>query len=302
MRVVIALGGNAILKRGEPMTVANQRLNVRHAAEAIAKVIDAGHHVIITHGNGPQVGLMALQDMAYDPTLASPIDCLVAETQGLIGYLLQQELSNVTDSKKEFATLLTRIEVDPSDVAFNNPTKPIGPIYNKTEAIAMTAKYGWTMMPDGPHFRRAVPSPMPKRILEIAMVKLLVENGMSVICGGGGGIPVVLRDGGSYMGTEAVIDKDHASGLLAREINADALLLLTDVDGVYVDWGTSQQQRLTSVTPADLSSHKFLAGSMGPKVEAAIDFAALGQTITGIGRLEDALEILEGRAGTIVKM
>ena len=302
MRVVIALGGNAILKRGEPMTVANQRLNVKHAADAIAKVIDAGHHVIVTHGNGPQVGLMALQDMAYDSVLASPIDCLVAETQGLIGYLLQQELNNVTESKKEFATLLTQIEVDPTDVAFNNPTKPIGPIYNKTEAVAMTTKYGWAMMPDGPHFRRVVPSPMPKRILEIAIVKLLIENGTSLICGGGGGIPVMLRDGGGYVGIEAVIDKDHASGLLAREINADALLLLTDVDGVYLDWGSVQQQRLTSVTPADLSVHKFPAGSMGPKVEAAMDFAALGQTITGIGRLEDALEILEGRAGTIVKM
>ena len=302
MRVVIALGGNAILKRGEPMTVANQRLNIRHAAEALAKVIDAGHHVIITHGNGPQVGLMALQDLAYDPALASPIDCLVAETQGLIGYLLQRELNNVTESKEEFATLLTQIEVDPLDIAFDNPTKPIGPIYNKTEAVAMTTKYGWTMMSDGPHFRRAVPSPMPKRILEIAIIKLLVENGTYLICGGGGGIPVVLREGGRYMGIEAVIDKDHASGLLARELNADALLLLTDVDGVYLDWGTSQQQRLTSVTPADLRAHKFPAGSMGPKVEAAIDFAALGQTLTGIGCLEDALEILEGRVGTIVKM
>ena len=301
MRVVIALGGNAINKRGEPMTAANQRLNVRHAAEAIAKVIDAGHHVIITHGNGPQVGLMALQDMAYDPALASPIDSLVAETQGLIGYILQQELSNVTESKKKFATLLTQIEVDPADVAFKNPTKPIGPIYNKTDAIEMTVKYGWTIMPDGPHFRRVVPSPMPKRILEIAIIKLLIENGTSLICVGGGGIPVVLREDGKYEGIEAVIDKDHASGLLAREINADALLLLTDVDGVYLDWGTAQQQLLTVITPTDLSAHKFPVGSMGPKVEAAIDFAAPGQTIAGIGRLDDALEILNRRAGTIVK-
>jgi carbamate kinase len=302
MRVVIALGGNAILKRGEPMTVANQRLNVKRAAEAIAKVIDAGHEVVITHGNGPQVGLMALQDLAYDPALASPIDCLVAETQGLIGYLLQQELSNATGKKKEIATILTQIEVDLADVAFNQPTKPIGPIYNKLEASQMTGKYGWTMMPDGDHFRRAVPSPKPKRILEVNTIKLLLKNGLTVICVGGGGIPVALREAGIYSGVEAVIDKDHASGLLARDIDADALLLLTDVDGVYLGWGTPQKRRLTSITPMDLSTHEFVDGSMGPKVLAAIEFASVGKTMTGIGRLEDALDILNQHAGTIVKM
>ncbi len=302
MRVVIALGGNAILKRGEPMTAENQRLNVKHAAEAIAKVIDVGHQVIITHGNGPQVGLMALQDMAYDPALASPIDCMVAETQGLIGYLLQQELGNATGNKREIATLLTQIEVDQNDVAFNQPSKPIGPMYNQAEAVAMTAKYGWTMMPDGSHFRRAVASPKPKRIVEIATFKHLIENDVTIICVGGGGIPIVKYEGGNQNGVEAVIDKDHSSGLLAREIKADALLLLTDVDGVYLGWGTAQQQRLSNIRPVELNAHKFATGSMGPKVQAAIEFALLGNTMTGIGRLEDAIEILNQHAGTIVKV
>jgi carbamate kinase len=302
MRVVIALGGNAILKRGEPMTAENQRLNVKRAAEAIAKVIQAGHEVVITHGNGPQVGLMALKEMAYDPALASPIDCLVAETQGLIGYILQQELSNASGNKRQFATLLTQIEVDLADAAFNAPSKPIGPVYSKSEATAMSDKYGWTMMPDGSHFRRAVPSPKPKRILELNTLKVLIENGTTVICAGGGGVPVALREGGIYLGVEAVIDKDHASSLLACEIKADALLLLTDVDGVYLGWGSDQQQKLTSITPKELNAHRFAAGSMGPKVQAAIDFASLGKTMTGIGRLEDAVEILNERAGTIIKI
>jgi carbamate kinase len=302
MRVVIALGGNAILKRGESMTIENQRLNVKRAAEAIAKVIDAGHVVVITHGNGPQVGLMALQDLAYDPALASPIDCLVAETQGLIGYLLQQELSNAIGRTKEFATLLTQIEVDLTDVAFSQPNKPIGPIYSKSEAGLMTGKYGWTMMPDGDHFRRAVPSPKPKRVLEISTIKLLIKNGLTIICGGGGGIPVALREGGGYYGIEAVIDKDHASGLLARELKAHALLLLTDVDGVYVGWGTPQQQRLVTVKPDQLRAYTFATGSMAPKVEAAIDFVMAGGQMVGIGRLDDVFEILERRAGTIVAL
>jgi carbamate kinase len=302
MRVVIALGGNAILKRGEPMTAENQRLNVRRAAEAIAKVIDAGHVVVITHGNGPQVGLMALQDLAYDPTLASPIDCLVAETQGMIGYLLQQELGNATGNKRAIATLLTQIEVDQNDVAFKEPSKPIGPAYSKLDAAAVSVKYSWTMMADGAQFRRAVASPKPKRIIEIATIRNLIEMGVIVICGDGGGIPVAECEDGNRLGIEVVIDKDHASGLLARETKADALLLLTDVDGIYLGWGTKQQKRLASITPTELKAQSFAAGSMGPKVQAAIDFASLGQVITGIGRLDDALEILNEHAGTIVKM
>ncbi len=301
MRVVIALGGNAILKRGEPMTADNQRTSVRRAAKSIAQVIAAGHVVVVTHGNGPQIGLMALQDMAHDPALASPTDVLGAETSGMLGYLIAQELGNALPKQKEIAALLTQIEVDPADPAFQQPTKPIGPVYSDVEAADLTAKHGWAMVPDGSQFRRAVASPRPKRILEIAVIRLLIKHGVIVICAGGGGIPVIRQKDGVYTGIEAVIDKDHASGLLAREINANALLLLTDVDGVYLDWGTPKQLKLDVVAPSALSAHSFASGSMGPKVSAAIDFATGGRGMTGIGRLQDALEILEQRAGTVVK-
>ena len=300
MRVVIALGGNAILKRGEPMTVENQRVNINRAALAIRNVIRAGHSVIITHGNGPQVGLLALQDVAYDEALASPIDVLGAETEGMIGYMIEQELANLLPSESEVATLLTRIEVDANDLAFKNPSKPIGPVYGKKEADAFAAKHNWVMVPDGSHFRRAVPSPRPKRILEIGVIRLLIKHGVTVICTGGGGIPVVQRQDGNFSGVEAVIDKDHASCLLAREIKADALLLLTDVDGVYLGWGTAQQQRLATVTPEELKAYSFASGSMGPKVQAAIDFVSSGGAMVGIGCLDDALAILNRSAGTVV--
>ena len=301
MRVVLALGGNAILKRGEPMTSENQRSSVKRAAKAIAAVIAAGHEVVVTHGNGPQIGLMALQDIAFDPALASPTDVLGAETAGMLGYLIAQELRNALPKPMEIAALLTKIVVDPDDPAFQKPTKPIGPVYSEVEAAVLTKKHGWVMVPDGAHFRRAVPSPRPKRILEIAVIRLLIKHGVIVICAGGGGIPVIRQKDGVYTGIEAVIDKDHASGLLAREINANALLLLTDVDGVYLDWGTPKQLKLDVVAPSALSAHSFASGSMGPKVSTAIDFATGGRGMTGIGRLQDALEILEQRAGTVVK-
>ncbi len=301
MRVVIALGGNAILKRGELLTAENQRQNIRRAAVAMGQVIEAGHQVIITHGNGPQVGLMALQDAAYDQALASPFDVLGAETEGMIGYLIEQELGNIIPAKNQVATLLTQVEVDATDPAFRNPAKQIGPIYGRKEAAALAARHGWVMVPDGSHFRRAVASPKPKRILEIGVIRLLIEHDVTVICTGGGGIPVIRRKDDSYIGIEAVIDKDHASGLLAREIKADALLMLTDVDGVYLGWGTEQQQRLKIAKPKELNSYSFAAGSMGPKVQAAIDFVSGGGRLAGIGKLEDALEILEQRTGTIIK-
>lgn len=300
MRVVIALGGNAILKRGVAMTADNQRTSVERAAKSIAQVIEAGHEVVVTHGNGPQIGLMALQDMAHDETLASPIDVLGAETAGMLGYLIAQALGNALPKQTEIAVLLTQIEVDAADLAFQKPTKPIGPIYSEAEAADLTARYGWAMVPDGQNFRRAVASPRPKRILEIGVIRLLIKHGVTVICAGGGGIPVIRTKDGDHLGIEAVIDKDHASGLLAREINANALLLLTDVDGVYLDWGTPRQRKLDVVTPSALSAHNFAAGSMGPKVAAAIDFSTGGRGMTGIGRLEDALEILKRHAGTVV--
>ncbi len=301
MRVVIALGGNAILKRGEAMTAVNQRSNIRRAAQAIAEVKAAGHDVVVTHGNGPQIGLMALQDMAHDQALASPTDVLGAETEGMLGYLIAQELGNALPKQKEIAALLTQIEVDAADPAFQKPTKPIGPVYSKEEMAALATKHGWVMVPDGVHFRRAIASPRPKRILEIAVIRLLIKHGITVVCAGGGGIPVIRQEDGFYAGIEAVIDKDHASGLLAREINANALLLLTDVDGVYLDWDTPKQRKLDVITPRALSAYNFASGSMGPKVSAAIDFATGGRGMTGIGRLEDALKILEQHAGTVVK-
>jgi carbamate kinase len=302
MRVVIALGGNAILKRGEPMTADNQRSNVRRAAKSIAQVIEVGHDVVVTHGNGPQIGLMAMQDMAYDRKLASPIDVLVAETEGMIGYLVLQELGNVLPQTKQVAALLTQIEVDSADPAFQKPTKPIGQIYHIEEAAALTTKHGWIMVPDGLHFRRAVASPQPKSILGIGVIRLLIEHGVAVICSGGGGVPVIRQNDGSHIGIEAVIDKDHASGLLAQNIDAQALLFLTDVDGVYLDWGTAQQRRLPSVTPSELNTHCFASGSMGPKVAAASEFVSSGRGFAGIGRMEDALKILEHGAGTVIKL
>jgi carbamate kinase len=203
--------------------------------------------------------------------------------------------------KNQVATLLTQVEVDATDPAFRNPTKQIGPVYGRKDAAALIARHGWVMVPDGSHFRRAVPSPQPKRILEIGVIRLLIEHDVTVICTGGGGIPVIRRKDNSYIGIEAVIDKDHASGLLAREIKADALLMLTDVDGVYLGWGTAQQRRLKIVKPDELNSYSFAAGSMGPKVQAAIDFVSGGGGMAGIGKLKDALEILEQRAGTIIK-
>ena len=300
MRVVIALGGNAILKRGEPMTAENQRMSINRAAIAMGNVINAGHSVIITHGNGPQVGLLALQDMAYDDALASPIDVLGAETAGMIGYIIEQELANMLPKEKEVATLLTRIEVDANDPAFKNPKKPIGPVYGKKESESLAAKHNWVMVPDGSHFRRAVASPRPKRILEIGVIRLLIKYRVTVICAGGGGIPVVQRNDGSFVGIEGVIDKDHSSGLLARDVKADALLLLTDVDGVYLGWGTAQQQRLARAKPDELKAYSFASGSMGPKIEAAIDFVTGGGTMVGIGCLDDALAILNRTAGTVI--
>jgi carbamate kinase len=301
MRVVIALGGNALIRRGEQMTSENQRHNVKRAAAAIAQVIKAGHEVIVTHGNGPQVGLMALQDEAYDKALASPLDVLGAETVGMIGYMIEQELGNVLPDESKIAVLLTQIEVDPTDPAFLKPTKPIGPVYSRKEAETLSASRGWAIMPDGSHFRRAVSSPQPKRILEVGVIKLLVDHHVTVICLGGGGVPVIRSKDGNYTGVEAIIDKDHASRLLANDLHANALLMLTDIDGVYLGWGTAQRKRLQQVTPADVKDYTFASGSMGPKVQAAADFVSAGGDFAGIGRLEDALEVLNHHAGTIIE-
>jgi len=300
MRVVIALGGNALLKRGQTMTPEHQRENVKVAVRAIAEVIAAGHEVIVTHGDGPQIGLLALQEISYDEKLVSPLDVIGAKIDGMIGYVIEQELGNLLPQEKKIAVLLTQIEVNADDPAFMRSTKPIGPQYTHTEAEHLAASRGWDMMPDGEKFRRAVPSPTPQRVLEAGVIRLLVENGIVVICAGGGGIPVVRRKDDSYIGVEAVIDKDHASQLLANTLQAQALIMLSDVDGVYLGWGTAQSKRIERATPVELSGYSFAEGSMAPKVHAACAFVRAGGEFAAIGRAEDALALLQRQSGTVV--
>ena len=299
MRIVIALGGNALLRRGEPLTAENQRRNVNIAASALAPIARE-HDLVISHGNGPQVGMLALQSAAYKSGEVFPLDILDAETEGMIGYLIEQELGNLLPAARCCATLLTQIEVDPADFAFKHPTKPIGPIYSEDEARKLARERGWTIALDGEDYRRVVPSPRPIRILELRVIELLINHGIIVICAGGGGIPTVYRKDGSLIGVEAVIDKDLASSLLARELKADALLLLTDVDAVYKDWGESHARAIRRITPERLRKFCFAPGSMGPKVEAAIEFVEQSGTVVGIGALKDADAILQGKAGTVI--
>ena len=255
MRIVIALGGNALLQRGQPMTAENQRANIHVAAERIAAVAP-GNEIVIAHGNGPQVGLLALQGAAYEEVAPYPLDVLGAETEAMIGYVIEQELGNLLPFEQSFATLLTMIEVDPKDPAFANPTKPIGPIYSQGEAERLAAEKGWAIAPDGDHYRRVVPSPKPKRIFEIRPIRTLVEQGCIVICAGGGGIPTMYDEDGRLRGVEAVIDKDLAAALLAEELAADLLVIATDVDGVYTGWGTAEQARLGAVTIDQVDDHE----------------------------------------------
>lgn len=300
MLIVAALGGNALLRRGEPLTAQNQRKNVKRAASALAALIEEGHSLVITHGNGPQVGLLALQSAATSETEAFPLDVLGAESAGMIGYMIEQELANLV-SAKSFATLLTLIKVDPNDPAFTHPTKPIGPVYDEAAARRLAGERRWAIAPDGDKWRRVVPSPRPLEILEGSVISYLVERDVVVICTGGGGIPVITRDDGSIVGVEAVIDKDLASSLLARQLKADMLLMLTDVDAVYVGYGTVDARALRKVTATELSGQNFPAGSMGPKVDAAIQFTEAADKPSAIGRLEDAAEIVRGLRGTWIQ-
>jgi carbamate kinase len=299
MRVVIALGGNALLRRGEPLTADIQRDNIKVAAEALAPII-CEHSVVISHGNGPQVGLLALQGIAYKADELYPLDILDAETEGMVGYLIEQELNNVLPKKIQCAALLTQIEVDPSDPAFQHPSKPIGPIYNQTQAKKLAQTQNWTMAPDGEHYRRVVPSPRPIRIFELHVIELLIKQNVVVICAGGGGIPIVCRPDGSLVGVEAVIDKDLASCLLAHELKADAFLMLTDVDAVYTGWNQTNARALKQIAPHHLRQYQFATGSMAPKVEAACEFVENTGGIAGIGRLQDVSAILRGEAGTLI--
>lgn len=298
MRIVVALGGNALLKRGEPMTAEVQRANARTAARALADLA-RDHEIIVAHGSGPQVGLLALQAAAYKEVPPFPLDIISAESIGMIGYLVEQELANALPEGTRIATLLTQIEVDRNDPAFRRPEKPIGPIYGPAEAKAVEERDGWPLVEESPgKWRRVVASPLPGRITQIETIRLLVENGVTTICAGGGGIPVIRNDAGDLVGVEAVIDKDRAAGLLAEELSADAFLMLTDVDGVYEGWGTERQRRIDRARPDEIDPADFPPGSMGPKVEAAVAFTSANGRIAGIGRLEDARAILERRSGT----
>lgn len=297
MKIVAALGGSALLKRGEPTTLATQRYNVRRAAHALA-ALASRHRLIVTHGNGPQVGLLA-QQAAEAGDRSAPLDMLGAQTEGMIGYLLEQELGNALGTR-DIATLLTRTEVRPDDAAFRLPTKAIGPAFTEEQAKAIAAQRDWRFAPDGNCWRRVVASPEPTDIVEFNAIQHLQQGGFLVICAGGGGIPVVRTAPGLFEGVECVIEKDLVAALLARRLGADCLLLLTDVPAVFDAWGTAQARRIRAAHPDALAELRFAAGSMAPKVEAARRFAQLTGGRAHIGALEDASAVLQGDAGTCV--
>ncbi len=299
MRIVIALGGNALLRRGQALTAQNQRENVRIAAEAMAPIARQ-HQLAVSHGNGPQVGLLALQGAAYKPDELYPLDVLGAETEGMIGYMIEQEMGNLLPPEVPFATILTMIEVDQADPAFADPTKFIGPVYDEAEARRLAADKNWSIKPDGDKWRRVVASPQPKRIFEIRPIRWLLERNTIVICAGGGGIPTVYDENRKLQGTEAVIDKDLASELLARELDADLLIMATDVDAVYTAWGTAEAKAIRNASPEALRAQDFPAGSMGPKVEAACLYVERTGKAAVIGGLADLESMVMGSAGTTI--
>src|SRR5215207_1906096 len=258
MRIVVALGGNALLRRGEPADAQAQRRNVTIAVDALAELARS-HEVVVTHGHGPQVGLLALQGDAYAQVTPYPLDVLGAETEGMIGYLLDQELVNALGARP-VATLLTQVIVGEDDPAFSQPTKFIGPVYSEREARQLAYARGWSVAQEGEHWRRVVPSPEPRAIVELATIRLLVEAGVLVVCVGGGGIPVTVDRDGRLHGIEGVVDKDVAAALLAEGLGADVLLMLTDVPAVEVGWGTPTARSLGDVTAGELAAMSFAAG------------------------------------------
>ena len=302
MRVVVALGGNALLRRGQTMSVENQRANVQVACNCLAPIAEH-HELVISHGNGPQIGLLALEGAAYEAAPETPLDVLGAETQGMIGYLIEQELGNRLPFDKPLASLLTMIEVDPDDPAFNDPTKPIGPVYAADEADKLASERGWVFKPDGDSMRRVVASPAPKRIFEERPIRWLLERGCVVICAGGGGIPTAYRPERQLVGVEAVIDKDHASALLARDIGADMLILATDAPAAFVGFGTDDALAIRRAHPDALLAQyatEFASGSMLPKVTAACAFARSTGKPAAIGALADIEAMLAGAKGTVI--
>jgi carbamate kinase len=299
VRIVLALGGNALLRRGEKPDAALQVANVTMAVQALAPLA-AEHEVVVTHGNGPQIGLLAVESAA-DPslTLPYPFDVLGAQTQGMIGYWLLQALQNELPGR-EVVCIVNQTLVDRDDPAFADPTKFIGAVYDEATARNLAAERGWTVKRDGDHWRRVVGSPAPVEVVETGAIRLLLDSEAVVVCAGGGGVPVVRDDAGRLDGVEAVVDKDHTASVLARSLKADALMILTDVAHVFRDFGTPDQQAIRRTTPADLRRHDFPAGSMGPKVEAACEFVEATGATAGIGRLQDVQAILAGTAGTVI--
>jgi carbamate kinase len=305
MRVVVALGGNALLRPGQELSAENQRANVRVACQALAPLARE-HQVVISHGNGPQVGPLALEGSAYAEIETYPLDVLGAQTEGMIGYIIQQELGNELPIENLLATLLTMIEVDPDDPAFSDPARPVGPTYTADEAEQLRREKGWSFKLDGNVYRRVVPSPLPKRLFGVDTIETLLENECVVICVGSG-IPTMYTEepvtaGRRLVGVEAVIDKDLASALLAVDLNADALLIVTDVDAVYADWGTPRQRAIRQATPRALSAFAFAEGSMGPKVRAACLFVDRTGGLAAIGSIDNAQALLRREAGTIVTL
>ena len=299
MRIVVALGGNALLRRGDKPDADIQIANVQLAAAQLAKLANE-HELIITHGNGPQVGVLALES-AKDERLsrAYPLDTLGAETQGMIGYWLLQAMQNALPGR-QVATMVCQTLVLSGDPAFANPTKFVGEVYDEETAKRIARERGWVVKADGEHFRRVVGSPAPQRVIETRLIRNLVNSGAVVICAGGGGVPVIRNEKGQLQGAEAVIDKDLTAAVLAEDLEADALIILTDVDGVYEGYGTAQARMVKRATPMRLREMGLPAGSMGPKVEAACRFVELTGDMAAIGRLEDALDIIAGHSGTIV--
>lgn len=296
MRIAVALGGNALARRGEPMTAEYLRANVRSTCQALAELARTTE-LVITHGNGPQVGLLALQNLAYQDVAAYPLDILGAETQGMIGYVVQQELSNAVKGEREVAGIITTTVVAEDDPAFERPTKLIGPQYSAHDAAEAAAEYRWTIAKDGNAFRRVVPSPQPISIVQAPLIRRLLEGGTLCVCVGGGGVPVRIDSKGRHVGVQAVVDKDQASAALAAEIDADMLIMLTDGDYVSENWGTPEQRDILTASADAISELKFAEGSMQPKVDAAIRVARSGGRVL-IGPLDRLDDLLARKVGT----
>ncbi|MGW3352901.1 carbamate kinase [Nonomuraea rubra] len=296
MRIVIALGGNALLHRGECADAATQIRNAASAAEQIARLATR-HEILVVHGNGPQVGLLA-EESERDPTLERgyPLDTLVAETQGMIGYWLAQGVGrHLPDTP--VAALVTQVVVHPADPAFDHPEKPIGPYYPEADAERLTTERGWTFVRERHGYRRVVPSPRPERVVELPVIARLLDAGTVVIAGGGGGAPVT----GDHTGVEAVVDKDAVAALLATQLDADLLAILTDVPCVYAGYGTPHQRPITTATPDELDDASFTPGSMGPKIAAACAFTRATGRPVAIGALDELARVVDGTSGTRIQ-